>query len=119
MNWANILGGGDVIDKGFDLIDNAFHTDQEKAGEKIKLLDSMRPFKLAQRLLAKEIFYMFRTLFYIELALGIIGIWIPQCWEIVAVLNELDVIQMLGYSFLAVVSLYFTGGVVDSFKGKK
>ena len=66
MGWTDLLGGSKVIDKGFDLIDNAFHTDQERASEKIKLLETMTAFKIAQRLLAREIFFMFKVLFFIE-----------------------------------------------------
>lgn len=119
MSWWNLLGKGDTISKGIDLIDNSFYTDQEKAEQKSKLLDDFRPFKLTQRTLAKYVMIMFTSLFFIEVALGIIGKWYPEAWEVVSVINSLEVVQTMGWSYLAVISLYFTGGVVNSFVKKK
>ena len=49
---SSLFGSGKVIDKGTDMLDNAFYTDQEKAEGHIRLLSAYEPFKLAQRLLA-------------------------------------------------------------------
>ena len=53
MSWLGKLFGTEkVINKGVDMLDNAFYTDQEKAQAHIQLLKAYEPFKLAQRLLA-------------------------------------------------------------------
>lgn len=55
--WNWITGG--TVEKGMDLIDDAFYTDQEEAQDeqkkrewKLKLLQAYQPFKVAQRRLA-------------------------------------------------------------------
>jgi len=105
------------ITDGMKMIDNAFYTDQEKSEQKGKLLDDYRPFKKYQRVIAIEIVRMFRNLFYLEIAFAIIGVKLPIIWEALATINGLEVVTILGWSFLAVVSLYFTGGVMSSAQG--
>jgi len=109
--WSEILGKGDTISKSIDLIDNAFYTDQEKADMKKELLRSFEPFKKAQRQLAIYIMRMFIPLFIIEVILGLLGSKYPICWEMVSVLNSLEAVQYVAYSYLAVITLYYTGGV--------
>lgn len=57
--FSKIFGSDSHIKKGFDLIDEAFHTSQEKAedvrkviSQKIDLLKAYEAFKIAQRFLA-------------------------------------------------------------------
>ncbi len=59
MLLGKIFGSKKVIETGAQLIDNAFHTDQEKAEEglarmslKVALLKAYEPFRVAQRFLA-------------------------------------------------------------------
>jgi len=54
---------------------------------------------------------MFIPLFIIEVVLGLLGAKYPLCWEMVAVLNTLDTVQYVAYSYLALITLYYTGGV--------
>ena len=49
--FSNLLSFG-VVDKGIDMVDDIFHTKQEKAGYKAKLLQLYEPYKLIQRWLA-------------------------------------------------------------------
>ena len=111
--WSAILGKGETIGKGIDLIDNAFYTDQEKADMKKELLRSFEPFKLAQRQIAVYIMRMFVPLFIIEVVLGLLGAKYPVCWEMVSVLNSLEAVQYVAYSYIAVITLYYTGGVAS------
>ena len=53
---GSILGNGDVLSKGMDLIDDAFESDEEqresRTKAKIELMKAYAPFKVAQRWLA-------------------------------------------------------------------
>jgi len=53
---ASILGNGDVIKKGMDLIDDVHSSDEEmerlKTETKIQTMQAYAPFKVAQRYLA-------------------------------------------------------------------
>lgn len=108
--WPDWLGGG--VDKGINLIDNAFYTDQERAEQKSKLLEDYRPFKLVQRFLAKEVTGMFKMLLAIEVPLAIVNVKYEWATEALKAINSLEAVQILGWAFLAVIALYFTGGVV-------
>ncbi len=59
--FSKLFGSGDTINKGMDLIDEAFHTDQEKTEQKVKLLQAYEAFKVAQRLFMLSVVmpYMF------------------------------------------------------------
>ena len=117
--WESIFGGTNVINGGMDLINNAFYTDQERADRKVLLLDAFTPFKLIQRFLAAWIVSVFMILLLLEVVLVVISIWFPSVLEAVAIINSLVMIEMLGWGFVAVVSLYFTGGVINTFMGAK
>ena len=101
------------------MINNAFYTDQEKAERKIKLMDAFTPFKLIQRFLAMIITGVFMLVLLLELVLVIVGVWYGEALETVAIINTLVMVEMLGWSFVAVVSLYFTGGVINTFTNLK
>lgn len=118
--WQTIFGKGNVIDKGVDLVDKSFYTDQEKAEMKKDLLKAYQPFKLIQRVLATVVALAFTAIVFIEVSLVIMGLWFKEATEVAIQVNSLEVVSMLGWSFMAVISLYFTGGVMDSvFKGRK
>ena len=66
---STILGNGDVITKGLNLIDD-LHTSEEemvqvKTERQVNLLNSYAPFKVAQRLLAGSISYVWLLLPYL------------------------------------------------------
>lgn len=47
--FGKLFGTDKAIEKGFDLADKAFFTDEERAEAKAKVLTAYEPFKLAQR----------------------------------------------------------------------
>ena len=49
--WKTLLGSGNVVEKGIDLADKAFHTDEERATWKAKVLEIYTAYKIAQRYL--------------------------------------------------------------------
>lgn len=114
---GKILGSGDVIKKGMDLIDD-MHTSTEEeiaAASKAKqdLLVAYQPFKLAQRYLALMFTAVFLSMFVLVTVMTLLGH------------GDTDAIKQilgdfwLGEIQLLIVSFYFGGGLAESIKGKK
>jgi len=110
-----LFGTNGTINEGMNKIDEAFYTDQEKAEMKKELLNDFRPFKLIQRGLAFSVSKLFGFVLIVEVLLVIVGAWYPFLLETAMQINSLEIVGMLGWSFMAVMSLYFTGGVMSSF----
>jgi hypothetical protein len=113
----NILGGGDVIKKGIQLIDD-MHTSTEeeikaKSDAKIALMNSYAPFKIAQRYLALMFGGTFLGSYLIVLGMTISGYGDPD--SVTKVMEQFSI----NYAMLIILGFYFGGGVVDSFKAKK
>lgn len=116
---GKIFGADKVIEKGMELIDDAWTSDEEeiqaKAKAKVDLLGAYAPFKLAQRYIA----FMFTAMFIFIMANGVIGslygwIDIANVQEAKEFANEM----WLGEIMLAIVGFYFGGGFADSIKRK-
>ena len=113
---STILGSGDVISKGFGLIDS-MHTSKEeeiaaKSKAKTDLLGAYAPFKLAQRYIALLFTITFISSFVLVLVLTMMGI--GDIAAVRAVLSEF----YIGPIMLTIVAFYFGGGLVDSTKKK-
>ena len=91
---------------------------EEQVQYKIKLLEAYKPFSVAQRLLTSVIALLFTLVLVIELVLSILGVWFPITLETISIINELEIVGMLGYAFISAVSWYLGGGLINSFKGK-
>ncbi len=98
-----------VIDTG----DAIFFTDEEKAKMKLELLKHYEPFKLAQRLLS----LIFAINFIVAFWVGVVFfVWFPNLASgFLGLVKAYD----LGWIMLAIVSFYFTGGVINTVKGIK
>lgn len=117
---GKLLGSGDVISKGFSLIDS-MHTSKEeeiqaKNKAKIDLLSAYAPFKVAQRYLA----LMFSSVFIFIMLNGVLGalygvIEMENVNEAKKFANEM----WLGEIMLAIVGFYFGGGLFESAKKGK
>jgi hypothetical protein len=118
LNVLNsILGGGDVIKKGLDLIDD-MHTSTEeeikaKSKAKIDLMGAYAPFKIAQRYLALMFGGTFLGSYLIVLGMTISGFGDPDA--VTKVMEQFSI----NYAMLIILTFYFGGGVVDSIKAKK
>lgn len=118
LNVLNsILGGGDVIKKGLDLIDD-MHTSTEeeikaKSKAKIDLMGAYAPFKIAQRYLALMFGGTFLGSYLIVLGMTISGFGDPDA--VTKVMEQFSI----NYAMLIILTFYFGGGVVDSLKAKK
>lgn len=114
---SKMLGSGDVISKGLDLIDN-MHTSTEeeiqaKAKAKTDLLQAYAPFKLAQRYLALMFGLTFLGSYVLVLAMTISGQGDPD-----AVTKVMDQFS-INYAMLIILGFYFGGGAVEGFMEKR
>jgi hypothetical protein len=114
---SKMLGSGDVISKGLDLIDS-MHTSTEeeiqaKAKAKTDLLSAYAPFKLAQRYLALMFGFTFLLTYVLVLGMTIAGKGDPD-----AVTKVMDQFS-INYAMLIILSFYFAGGAVEGFMEKR
>ena len=114
---GKMLGSGDVISKGLDLIDS-MHTSTEeeikaKADAKTQLLQSYAPFKLAQRYLALMFGLTFLLSYVLVLGMTISGYGDPD-----AVTKVMDQFS-INYAMLIILGFYFGGGAIEGFMEKK
>ena len=114
---SKMLGSGDVISKGLDLIDN-MHTSTEeeiqaKAKAKTDLLQAYAPFKLAQRYLALMFGLTFLGSYVLVLGMTISGQGDPD-----AVTKVMDQFS-INYAMLIILGFYFGGGAVEGFMDKR
>ena len=108
---GSILGGGDVLKKGMELIDDAFESDAEaresKTKAKIDLMKAYAPFKVAQRWLAIMFGLNFIASFWASVGLWAFDKDLNGFLEILGAFN-------VGWIMFAIVSFYFGGGLVES-----
>jgi len=114
---GKMLGSGDVIKKGLDLIDD-MHTSTEeeiaaKSKAKIDLMNAYAPFKIAQRYLALMFGLTFLLTYALVLTMTIIGQGDPD-----AVTKVMDQFS-INYAMLIILGFYFGGGAVEGFMEKK
>ena len=117
---AKILGSGDVIKQGMNLIDE-MHTSSEedvaaKSKAKTDLLAAYQPFKLAQRYIA----LMFTAMFLFIMANGVVG----ALYGVIDMANveaakDFASSMWLGEITATIVAFYFGGGLASSIKEKK
>ena len=108
---GKILGSGDVVLKGMELIDS-LHTSTEeelqaKAKAKTDLLTAYQPYKLAQRYLALMFASTFLFSFFLVLTLTLAGV--GKTAEIKEILSEF----YIGEIMLTIVVFYFGGGFAE------
>ena len=107
---SSILGNGDVIAKGFKLIDDLHTSDEEqiKATTKAKtdLLSSYAPLKIAQRYLAIIFALTFVASYIMVLTLYFLGNSTSDVTEIIQAFK-------INWIMLTIVGFYFGGGAVE------
>ena len=114
---SKMLGSGDVIKKGMELIDD-MHTSTEeeivaKSKAKIDLMNAYAPFKLAQRYLALMFGLTFLSSYVLVLAMTISGHGDPEA--VTKVMEQFSI----NYAMLIILGFYFGGGAVEGFLDKK
>jgi hypothetical protein len=114
---STILGAGDVVKKGLDLIDD-MHTSKEeeiaaKSKAKTDLLNAYAPFKIAQRFLALMFGATFLLSFVLVLGMTLAGVGDTD--DVRQVLSEFYIGEIMG----AIVLFYFGGGAFEgAFKAR-
>ena len=124
MNFFDIFSPttiNKVVDGVIDGADALVYTDEEKAkalqlktDTKLKMLDKFEPFKIAQRYLAFGFALNFIFAFWVGVAMLFMGET-----EFLTKYLELISIFQLGWIMIAIVSFYFGGGFLNTFKGFK
>jgi len=114
---GKILGSGDVVAKGLDLIDN-MHTSTEeeiqtKAKAKTDLLAAYAPFKIAQRYLALMFGLTFLSSYLLTLGMTIFDRGNPD--DVTKVMEQFS----MNYAMLIILGFYFGGGAVEGFLDRK
>ena len=134
MSWIGRLFGtakavDSLVDKDNGLlvraggwIDGLSHTDQEKARDSllvkewgIRQLEALGPFKIVQRVLAISV-----TFFWAFIGVNVIvAIWVEAIFGVSAKesMMEFAFSDFVFWPVLAVLSLYFTGGIMPGRKG--
>ena len=117
---GKLLGSGDVITKGMDLIDSMHTSTEEEIAAKSKaktdLLSAYAPFKLAQRYLA----LMFTAVFLFIMINGVVGaLYGVIDLEAVEQAKKFANEMWLGEIMLAIVGFYFGGGAFEGVMEKK
>ena len=109
----NIFNPNQLLKAVIDTGDALVFTNEEQAKMKAELLKQFEPFKLAQRLLALLFTINFILAFWTSVVLYI---WFPDLAS--GFLGLVEAYQ-LGWIMLAIVSFYFTGGIVNTFNKDK
>ena len=108
---GSILGSGDVLSKGMDLIDDAFESEAEaresKTKAKIDLMKAYAPFKVAQRWLAIMFGINFIAAFWVSVILWALGKDLDGFLKILGAFN-------IGWIMFSIVTFYFGGGLSES-----
>lgn len=123
---STILGSSSIINKGLELIDEAFTSTEEETEAKVKvieakteakaqLLNAYAPFKVAQRYLA----LIFTLLFAFIMVNGILG----ALYGLIDLNNVNQALKFansmwLGEIMLAIIGFYFGGGFIESVNRK-
>ena len=113
---SKMLGSGDVISKGLDLIDS-MHTSETEAIEaktkaKTELLASHAPFKIAQRYLALIFGFTFVGSYIMVLTLFFLDKDITQVQKVIDSFS-------IDWIMLTIVAFYFGGGAFEGLAEKK
>lgn len=117
---SKIFGTGDVVEKGFELIDKLHTSDAEEAQlqidmvnaktkAKTDLLSSYAPFKIAQRYLAVMFGITFIGSFLLVLVMTLTDVSTQTLTNVRAVLVEFNI----GWIMLTIVGFYFGGGAFE------
>ena len=114
---ANILGMGDVITKGMELIDDMHTSDEEailaKTQAKVNLMNAYAPFKIAQRVLAIMFVTVFLLTFLLVMGMTLAGK--GEIDDVMMVVNQF----WIGEIVMAIVTFYFGGGFMEGVLEKR
>jgi len=114
---GKILGSDAVIKKGMDLIDDMHTSDEEQikaaTAQKVAIMQSYAPFKVAQRYLALMFGLTYVLCFAIVLGMTLTGKGDPS--SVSMVMEQFQI----NYVMLLITTFYFGGGAIESFTSRK
>lgn len=114
---AKILGSGDVVKQGIELIDSMHTSTDEEIAAKSKartdLLQAYAPFKIAQRMLAFMFGFTYVICFAIVLGMTLSGKGNPD--DVTKVMDQFSI----NYAMLLILGFYFGGGAVEGLMEKR
>ena len=115
---GKILGSDAVIKKGMDLIADMHTSDEAQikaaTAQKVAIMQSYAPFKIAQRYLALMFGLTYVLCFVIVLGMTLTGKGDPSSVSLVMEQFQIN------YAMLLILGFYFGGGAIESFTaGKK
>ena len=114
---GKIMGSGDVIKQGIDLIDSLHTSTEEEIAAKSKaktdLLQAYAPFKIAQRMLAFMFGFTYVACFAIVLGMTLSGKGNPD--DVTKVMDQFSI----NYAMLLILGFYFGGGAVEGLMEKR
>lgn len=109
---SRIFGSDNAVKKGFDLVDEAFHTSQEKAEDSIKatnakinLLKAYEAFKLVQRIIAMSYCLPYTAAWFIT--------FICSFWMDVSKQLEIITNGDIALANVVILGFYFGGGFAE------
>ena len=114
---GKIFGVDKAVDKGMDMLDKAFYTEQEEAVDKQKafmqkiqakvaLMNAYAPFKIAQRFLAILFGFTFVGTYILVLVMYFMD---KEISEVMSILEMFSISQIM----TIIVLFYFGGGAVE------
>ena len=114
---SSIFGVDKAVDKGMDMLDKAFYTDQEEAVDKqkafmqkiqakVSLMNAYAPFKIAQRFLAILFGFTFVGTYILVLVMYFMD---KEISEVMSILEMFSISQIM----TIIVLFYFGGGAVE------
>jgi len=129
--FGSLFGAKEIVEDGLKMIDEAFYTDEEKAQDKlvllekkselkIKQLEAYHPYKKTQRFLALSFVFIY---LFIMLN-GVVG----QLYGVVSIDDVKNALRFanemwLGEIVLIIITFYFGGGaaegILEKMKGKR
>ena len=109
--WSKLFGTGDVVDKGMNMIDNAFYTDQEKAENKANILRFYEPFKIAQRLLAMTFCPVYCLAWFLVFVTELLSALLGNTVELGKVYSLLS--GDMAIMVIIILTFYFGGGAAE------
>tara|TARA_A100000172_G_C3023308_1_gene103886 strand:- start:339 stop:701 length:363 start_codon:yes stop_codon:yes gene_type:complete len=113
---SQILGSGDVIQKGMALIDSMHVSETEEIAAKVQakqqMLNAYAPFKLAQRYLALIFSFTFVASYLLVLSLYFVGHDITPVQTIISTFK-------IDWIMLTIVGFYFSSGFAEGILEKR
>lgn len=113
---STILGSGNIIQQGMDLIDSVHTSDEEmikaKAQAKIDTMNAYAPFKVAQRYLALMFAFTFLVSFFLVLVMTMMGR--GDIDDVRSIISEF----WIGEIMITIVGFYFGGGMLEGVANK-